>query len=277
MDPDASPLVARHRRAGGRACVLRRGRLVEWDGADEHAAARRRGPAGRARRPRAATTSPTRSRRPAGRGRMGATREQVADGPARLPPVGGPVAGPAQPVPAGSADGHRGLRPQRGRHGGDPRRRGGDRRRGGGTGRPGDGDHRHRRRPAGRHAARDRADRRAAGAAGGDQGDARLPARARPRGDRPGHRRRAGRGRPGPGDDPRLRERGRGPGGGAGRCGQLVADGRADAPRVIVLFCHEERDAVFALLERLGARGVDVATEMGALAPRLADRNRPGA
>jgi cyanophycin synthetase len=59
--------------------------------------------------------------------------------------------------------------------------------------------------------------------------------------------------------------------------GSIIVDGRADAPRVIVLFCHQDRDAVFALLERLGAHGVDVATEMGALAPRFADRNRPGA
>ena len=36
MDPDASPLLARHRRAGGRAHVLRHGRLVEWNGPDEH-------------------------------------------------------------------------------------------------------------------------------------------------------------------------------------------------------------------------------------------------
>jgi cyanophycin synthetase len=33
--PDGSALLARHRRAGGRAHVLRQGRLVEWDGADE--------------------------------------------------------------------------------------------------------------------------------------------------------------------------------------------------------------------------------------------------
>ena len=36
MDPDASRLLARHRRGGGRAHVFRRGRLVEWEGADEH-------------------------------------------------------------------------------------------------------------------------------------------------------------------------------------------------------------------------------------------------
>ena len=59
--------------------------------------------------------------------------------------------------------------------------------------------------------------------------------------------------------------------------GSIAADGRPDQPRVVVLFCHQERDEVFALLERLGARGVDVATELGDLAPRLADRSRPGA
>ena len=35
MSPDDSPLLARHRRSGGRAHVLRNGRLVEWDGWDE--------------------------------------------------------------------------------------------------------------------------------------------------------------------------------------------------------------------------------------------------
>ncbi len=59
--------------------------------------------------------------------------------------------------------------------------------------------------------------------------------------------------------------------------GSIAADGRPDQPRVVVLFCHQERDEVFALLDRLGARGVDVATELGDLAPRLADRSRPGA
>jgi hypothetical protein len=33
-----------------------------------------------------------------------------------------------------------------------------------------------------------------------------------------------------------------------------AGDQRADAPQVLVLFCHEARDEVFALLERLGAR-----------------------
>ena len=35
---------------------------------------------------------------------------------------------------------------------------------------------------------------------------------------------------------------------------------------------HEERDEVFALLQRLGARPVDVATELTELVPRLQER-----
>jgi hypothetical protein len=34
--------------------------------------------------------------------------------------------------------------------------------------------------------------------------------------------------------------------------------GDPGGPRVIVLFCHQDRDQVFALLERLGARSLDV-------------------
>ena len=51
-------------------------------------------------------------------------------------------------------------------------------------------------------------------------------------------------------------------------------DGRGDTPRVIVLMCHEERDAVFQLLEDLGARPVDVAAELTTLVPRLQERPR---
>jgi cyanophycin synthetase len=53
-----------------------------------------------------------------------------------------------------------------------------------------------------------------------------------------------------------------------------VGDGRPDGPRVIVLMCHEEREAVFELLARLGARPVDVATELTQLVPRLQGRPR---
>ncbi|MGH2473792.1 MAG: hypothetical protein ACRDIL_00890, partial [Candidatus Limnocylindrales bacterium] len=48
----------------------------------------------------------------------------------------------------------------------------------------------------------------------------------------------------------------------------------ADAPRVIVLMCHEEREAVFDLLSSLGARPVDIATELTTLVPRLQERPR---
>jgi cyanophycin synthetase len=49
--------------------------------------------------------------------------------------------------------------------------------------------------------------------------------------------------------------------------------GRPDQARVIVLLCHEERDAVFALLADMRARPVDVAAELTALVPRLQDRS----
>jgi cyanophycin synthetase len=43
---------------------------------------------------------------------------------------------------------------------------------------------------------------------------------------------------------------------------------------VIVLMCHEEREAVFELLDQLGARPVDVTSELTTLVPRLQDRPR---
>ena len=55
------------------------------------------------------------------------------------------------------------------------------------------------------------------------------------------------------------------------------ADGRRpDAGQVIVLMCHEDRDGVFELLKRLGARPVDVATELTELVPRMQGRPRRG-
>jgi cyanophycin synthetase len=45
-------------------------------------------------------------------------------------------------------------------------------------------------------------------------------------------------------------------------------------PRVVVLLCHEEREEVFRLLESLGARPIDVATELTTLVPRLQERPR---
>jgi cyanophycin synthetase len=49
---------------------------------------------------------------------------------------------------------------------------------------------------------------------------------------------------------------------------------RPDAARVVVLMCHEQRDDVFALLDELGARPIDVASELTELLPRLQDRPR---
>ncbi len=52
--------------------------------------------------------------------------------------------------------------------------------------------------------------------------------------------------------------------------------GRPDAARVIVLMCHQERDEVYDLLARAGARPVDVASELTTLVPRLQGRPRRG-
>jgi cyanophycin synthetase len=49
---------------------------------------------------------------------------------------------------------------------------------------------------------------------------------------------------------------------------------RPDAQRIIVLMCHEEREEVFALLAELGARPVDIASELTTLIPRLQARPR---
>jgi cyanophycin synthetase len=51
-----------------------------------------------------------------------------------------------------------------------------------------------------------------------------------------------------------------------------AGDGRPDAPRVVVLFCHEARDEVFALLARLGATPLSGLEGLRELAPRAADR-----
>ena len=47
-------------------------------------------------------------------------------------------------------------------------------------------------------------------------------------------------------------------------------------PRIVVLLCHEERDEVFALLASLGAKPIDVATELTSLVPRLQERPHRG-
>jgi len=57
----------------------------------------------------------------------------------------------------------------------------------------------------------------------------------------------------------------------AGSGASAAGDGRPDAPRVVVLFCHEARDEVFALLARLGARPLDGLEGLREIAPRVAD------
>jgi cyanophycin synthetase len=59
-----------------------------------------------------------------------------------------------------------------------------------------------------------------------------------------------------------------------GAAGAGAHGGRGDAARVVVLMCHEDRDGVFELLKRLGARPVDVASELTELVPRLQGRPR---
>ncbi|MFL5725321.1 MAG: Mur ligase family protein [Chloroflexota bacterium] len=45
-------------------------------------------------------------------------------------------------------------------------------------------------------------------------------------------------------------------------------------PKVVVLLCHEEREGVFELLEKLGAAPIDVTSELTTLVPRLQERPR---
>lgn len=60
-----------------------------------------------------------------------------------------------------------------------------------------------------------------------------------------------------------------GAGGGAGTHGR-----GPNGARVIVLMCHEDRDGVFGLLKTLGARPVDIGSELTELVPRLQGRPR---
>ena len=59
-----------------------------------------------------------------------------------------------------------------------------------------------------------------------------------------------------------------------GSAGAGAHGGNPDAARVIVLMCHEDRVGVFELLDRLGARPVDVSSELSELVPRLQGRPR---
>ena len=52
--------------------------------------------------------------------------------------------------------------------------------------------------------------------------------------------------------------------------------GRPESGRVIVLMCHEEREEVFRALSSIGARPVEIASELTELVPRLQGRPRRG-
>ena len=178
--PDGTALVRRHAAGGGRGYVLRDGLdLYELEGRDERKivdVGRVPITIGGIARHNVANVMAAAG---AARG-LGATIEQVRRGLVDFRPSVGAFAGATQPVPARSARRDRRLRPQRGGRRGRARRRRGDRRR---RGRSHRADHGHRgdgRRPPRRHAPRDRADRREAGAAGRDQGDAQVPPRAHP-------------------------------------------------------------------------------------------------
>ena len=280
MDPEGSPLLARHRRAGGRAHVLHRGPLVEWDGTDEreildvadlpvaigglarHNVANSLAAAGGARA-------------------MGATLEQIADGLRHFSPSAALSPGRMNLFRLGQ--------------------------------RTVIVDFAHN--EAGTEAILDVAEALAGGAA---RGTVPITAIIGTAGDRPddtlsGIGRIAaervqrvaiketlsylrGRGRD---EIIRMLRAGITDGGMDGDSvpvyetepmaleaelvgpGAAIADGgRPDAPRVLVLLCHEARDEVFALLARLGARPMDIAAEVQRqgvreLAPRPGDR-RPG-
>ena len=280
MDPEGSPLLARHRRAGGRAHVLHRGHLVEWDGTDEreildvadlpvaigglarHNVANSLAAAGGARA-------------------MGATLEQIADGLRHFSPSAALSPGRMNLFRLGQ--------------------------------RTVIVDFAHN--EAGTEAILDVAEALAGGAA---RGTVPITAIIGTAGDRPddtlsGIGRIAaervqrvaiketlsylrGRGRD---EIIRMLRAGITDGGMDGDSvpvyetepmaleaelggpGAAIADGgRPDAPRVLVLLCHEARDEVFALLARLGARPMDIAAEVQRqgvreLAPRPGDR-RPG-
>ncbi|HEY3335977.1 MAG TPA: Mur ligase family protein [Candidatus Limnocylindrales bacterium] len=275
MDPDASPLIARHRREGGRSFVFRRGRLLEWDGAVEHELLKVAdlpvALGGLARHNVANALAAA-----GGARALGATTEQVAEGLRHFRP---------------SAD----LSPGRlnlfrlGR-------------------RTVIVDFAHN--EAGTTAIMDVASGIASGAAGrtapitaiigtaGDRPDDTLRGIGRIAAERaqrvviketPMYLR--GRSRESVIDTilDGVAEGGMDPAKVSIYDGEAVAleaelvgssgaganGGRADGPRVVVLFCHAEREAVFALLDRLGARQVDATTDgIAELSPQLADQRR---
>ena len=177
-DGDAAPSSAATSPAAAAAYLsCATASLVELEG-DARADDRRRARASRSRSAGSpATTSPTRSPPPAARAAWARRSTQVRDGLVDFRPSSERSPGRLNLFRLGSRvvivdfahneagiaavlDVAEGIAGGRGR-----------------SGRADHRDHRDRRRPAGRHAARDRPDRRRAGPAGRDQGDAQVPAR----------------------------------------------------------------------------------------------------
>jgi len=275
MDPDASPLIARHRREGGRSFVLRRGRLLEWDGADEHelldVADLPVALGGLARHNVANALAAA-----GGARALGATREQVAEGLRHFRPSADLSPGRLNLFQLGK--------------------------------RTVIVDFAHN--EAGTSAIMDVAAGIAGGAAGraapitaiigtaGDRPDDTLRGIGRIAAERaqrvviketPTYLR--GRTRESVIDTilDGVAEGGMDPATVQTYEGEAVAleaelvglgasgagGGRSDSPRVVILFCHAEREAVFTLLGRLGARQVDATTDgIAELSPRLADQRR---
>ncbi|HYO42681.1 MAG TPA: Mur ligase family protein, partial [Candidatus Limnocylindrales bacterium] len=260
MEPGAAPVLARHRRAGGLAWVLDGGRLVEWDGAATHdlldVADLPVALGGLARHNVANALAAA-----GGARALGATREQVADGLRDFRPSATLSPGRLNVFRLGA--------------------------------RTVIVDFAHN--EAGTEAILDVAAAIAGGAAGGP---APVTAIIGTAGDRPDDTLRGigriaaeradrvvlketiaylrGRDRA---DVIRVLREGLAEGGAdpvaipmhETEVGALAAElAGPDVPGVVVLFCHQDRDDIFALLARLGAEAVDAASELRALAPRAA-------
>ena len=263
-----SAAVRRHAEAGGRGYAVDGEWLVELDGSPLARGSSRFGGS----RSRSAGSPGTTSRTPWPRRPRPAGSAYRSRRSPTGSPTSGPVgagAGPAQPVPGRVADRDRRLRPQRGRGRGGARRR-------------------RRASPAVPPVARRRSRRssgppatgpttRSAASPGSRRsGPSASRSRRRSSTSAAGPARRSS-GRCWPGSRPPV-----GPSADvpvyesetAALRGELAnGDGR---PAVIVLMCHEEREEVFALLEKLGAKPIDVASELTTLAPRLQERPRRG-
>ena len=268
---------ATSRRRGPGLLVLRAGWLVEAEGERDDPTSSRSGACRSRSAGWRATTSPMPSPPPAAARGLGATLEQVRDGLADFRPSAERSPGRLNLYRLGRPRRHRRLRPQRGRasrpsstspRGSPPAPRVGPRRSPRSSGRPATG---RTTRCAGSGGSR------RSGRSGSRSSRRSLPARPDRgvRGRRAARRVSEGRWRQ-PRRRPGLRARRRRRSGRSSTARPATgrtAGGRM-APRVIVLMCHEEREAVFELLATLGARPVDVASELTELVPRLQGRPR---